>query len=305
MLNYYIIVNPAAGGGSLRKKWPAIEQALQDMGFAYTVQFTQSRGHALRLVEDAVLRGHRHFIGIGGDGTHHEIANGILSQQIVPSSEILYAPLPFGTGNDWSRMYRFSQNMQERLTQIATATPFFQDVGLVHYRQNNQDLSRYFINVAGMAYDAFVVKKSEEKSQKIKSRLYYLLLLTRYLFAYEPLKATIRFNNEVIEDHFYTINVGICRYSGGGMQLCPQAVPDDGLLALTIARSVSKATVMLQTPRFYNGTILEHPRISGFQTRHIEVQHADNTPVLLETDGELLGTTPVRFSILPNALRIV
>jgi len=302
---YYIIVNPAAGGGRLGKKWPFLEQALQESGLAYTVQFTQSRGHAIRLVEDAVLRGHRQFIGVGGDGTHHEITNGILTQSVIPPSAILYAPLPFGTGNDWARMYGFSADLKKRLHQIVHNEPFFQDVGLVEYVQNGQPASRYFINVAGMAYDAFVVKKSAETASKIRSRLHYLMLLTRYLFDYEPTKAIVRFDDQIVEDHFYTINIGICRYSGGGMQLVPHAVPDDGLLALTLARQMSKAAVMLQTHRFYNGSIFKSARVSGFQTQHITVEHSGSEPMLLEADGEFLGNTPVQFSILKQALKIV
>ena len=285
------------------KNWPVLEQTLQEMGFAYTLQFTQARGHAIRLVEDAVLRGHRHFIGVGGDGTHHEIANGILSQSIVSPSEIGYSPLPYGTGNDWARMYGFSVDLKKRLHQITTAKPFFQDVGLVEYFQDGKATSRYFINVAGMAYDAFVVKKSEDHPKKIRSRLHYLYLLTRYLFDYEPVKATVRFDDQVIEDYFYTLNIGICRYSGGGMQLCPQAIHNDGLLALTLARSVSKVTVMLQTPRFYDGSILKHPRISGFQTKNIEVEHTGGTPVLVEADGEFFKTTPFLVIVFPTSGR--
>jgi diacylglycerol kinase family enzyme len=112
------------------------------------------------------------------------------------------------------------------------------------------------------------------------------------------------FNGRKVEDEFYTINVGLCRYSGGGMQLVPHAIPDDGLLALTFARKLPKLEVLLQSGRFYKGTLLEHPRIEGYQTDHVRVEAADDEPCLVEADGEFLGQTPVEFSIIPAALKL-
>jgi diacylglycerol kinase family enzyme len=85
----------------------------------------------------------------------------------------------------------------------------------------------------------------------------------------------------------------------------PQAVPDDGLFALTFARRLPKWEVLLQTPRFYNGTLLQHPKVEGYQARAIRVEQCGDTPTLLEADGEFLGHTPVEFELLEKALTIV
>lgn len=307
MRKWYIIVNPAAGAGEARKVWPRVEQLLQELGFSYTVQFTESKGHATRLAENAILRGHRCLLGVGGDGTNHEIVNGILGQAAVPSVDIEYALLPVGTGNDWARSYGIPHDPRARLTRLLDPQTVWQDAGLLEYADWDGNLQRrYFANVAGMAYDAFVVQQAEKQNVRLRSRLLYLLLIGRYLFNYRLAPARITIDGaRTEEDLFYTINAGICRYSGGGMQLVPQAVPDDGLLALTFARNVSKATVLLQTPRFYNGSILSHPKIEGMQARRIRVEQVGATPTLLEADGELLGQTPVDISIIEKALKIV
>jgi diacylglycerol kinase family enzyme len=88
------------------------------------------------------------------------------------------------------------------------------------------------------------------------------------------------------------------------MQLTPHARPDDGLFALTYALKIPKWEVMLQTGRFYRGTILEHPKVRGFQTASIRVEPRGAAPVLLEADGEFLGQAPAVFSLLPRALRV-
>jgi diacylglycerol kinase (ATP) len=299
---WYIIVNPAAGKGKVAKKWKQIEQILQELKFSYSIQFTERRGHAMRLVDDAVLKGHRNILGIGGDGTNNEICNGILTQKHCPSLEINYALLPIGTGNDWARQYKISHDIRTRLMRLQNPETVLQDAGLVHYFREGKPEQRYFVNVAGLAYDAFLVKKLEENP--INSQLMYLLSIVRHLSDYTPLEASIHFENKIIKDFYYSINVGICKYSGGGMQLVPHAIPDDGLLALTFARSIPKWEVLLQTARFYRGTILNHPRIEGFSTKNISVE-AGETPLWVEADGDFLGETPCRFEILEKVLRIV
>lgn len=300
---WHIIANPTSGGGSVEKKWPATERLLQDMGFSYSVHFTEKRGHAARLAEDIILKGRRHILGIGGDGTNHEIVNGILGQDFVPPTDIYYALLPSGTGNDWARQYGIPTDPRQRLERLSNPKTVLQDAGLVKYFCDGQQQQRYFVNVAGMAYDGFIGKKLGQ--QHIYHRLQYLALIARYLLEYKFSKARLVFDNQLVEDFFCTINVGLCRYSGGGMQFVPQAVPDDGLFALTFARRLPKWEVMLQTRRFYNGTLLNHPKVEGFQAKHIRVEHVGNTPTLLEADGEFLGETPVEFILLPKALKIV
>jgi len=300
---WYIIANPTSGGGTVRKRWPAIERLLQELGFSYSIHFTEHPGHATRLAEDAILKGHRYLLGIGGDGTNHEIANGILGQNFVASTEVTYALLPTGTGNDWARMYKLSLDTAQRLRDIMAGKTVLQDVGLVKYQAEGNPGQRYFVNVAGLAYDGYIGRQLVQ--HRVTNRLQYLALVLQYLCKYRLRKARIFYDHQQTEDYFYTINVGICRYSGGGMQFVPQAIPDDGLFALTFARRLKKWEVIAQTPRFYDGSLLRHPKVEGCQARAIRVEAVDDAPTLLEADGEFLGETPVEFVLVEKALRVV
>jgi len=303
---WYIIANPVSGGGAVEKQWPAIERLLQEMGISYTIRFTERRGHATLLAEEAVLRGQRRILGIGGDGTNHEIVNGIMQQQAVPSTEIMYALLPIGTGNDWARTYNLPNDPKRRLQRLLEEKTVLQDVGLVQYQTEAGEIAqRYFTNVAGMAYDAYLCKIMQARSTPVQSQLIYLALVTQYIFKYNLTEAQIRYDDMAVQDFFYTINIGICRYSGGGMQLVPQAIPDDGMLALTYARRIPKMEVLLQTRRFYNGTLLSHSKVTGTTVKSLEVNHVGETPTLVEADGEYLGQTPATFSVLEKALKVV
>ena len=303
--HWFILFNPAAASGRLESKWPELEKLLQVQGFNYTVKFTQHRGHGIDLVEEAILKGHRHIIAVGGDGTNHEAINGIFKQKRISPTDVYYALIPFGSGNDWARHYKLEHNFAERLSKIQCLETKLQDIGWVQYQTEGQTHERYFTNVAGMAYDGYLVQQIA--SQKYKpAGIQYLWMVLRYLFRYKLRKAQIQYDNRKVEDFFYTINVGICPYSGGGMQIVPQAIPDDGLLALTFARQIPQLEVLIQTHRFYNGSILKHPKVTGLNTEGpIRVNSLGDQPTLLEADGEFLGEAPAEFRILPKALHVV
>lgn len=304
---WYIIANPAAGGGAVKKRWPQIESRLQELSISYTIRFTQNPGQATQLAQEAILKGHRHLMGLGGDGTHHEILNGILSQQTIPPHAVLYAPFPIGTGNDWSRTYQIPKDPNLRLKNLLNPIVELQDAGKIEYLDPLGNLaSRWFINVAGLAYDGFVAKKMLENG-KSSSSLVYLFAVAKYLFEYKPSSAIIQFDqHDPIKDQFYTVNIGICKYSGGGMQLVPHAIPNDGLLALTFARKMPKREVLLQTPRFYNGTLLNHPKVTGLQTKNISIiPDFSSEHLWLEADGEFLGAAPATFQVFNNVISVV
>lgn len=300
---WHIIINPTAGNGSARYVWPQIESHLQRLGFSYSVHFTERSGHAIQLAETAVLGGGRYVMSVGGDGTHHEVANGILRQTRVPSHEVALAPLPVGTGNDWVKQYGVEKDIATRLQRLLEPECVLQDAGRVQYLLPDGSVAeRFFINVAGLAYDGYVAQRLEADG-KTGSKLAYLLAVARYLMAYEPQEVSLSFDNETVTDHFYTINLGICRFSGGGMQLVPHARPDDGLFALTFARRMPRWEVLLQTRRFYDGTLLSHPKVTGAQIHAARVDAAPSA-CPLEADGEFLGYAPAEFTLLPEALRV-
>lgn len=300
---WHIIINPTAGNGNARLIWPQIENLLQQMSFSYSVHFTERVGHAIQLAETAVMGGGRFVLSVGGDGTHHEVANGILRQNRTPSNEVSLAALPIGTGNDWVKQYGVEKNIATRLQRLLNPEFVYQDVGRVrYYTEDGAEAERYFINVAGLAYDGYVAQRVEAEG-KTGSKLAYLIAVARYLFDYEPQTVALHYDDHQVVDRFYTINVGICRYSGGGMQLVPHAVPDDGKFALTFARHMPRWEVLAQTRRFYNGSLLSHPKVTGAQVREVTVDAA-SLACPLEADGEFLGYAPAAFELLPGALRV-
>ncbi|MBR9919813.1 MAG: diacylglycerol kinase family lipid kinase [Bacteroidetes bacterium] len=303
---WFVIVNPQGGSGKVRKKWPNLKAKLLAAGIQLEDRFTSGKMDAVRLVQDAVLSGFRRIIAVGGDGTNHEVVNGILLQQVVKSSEITYALLPVGTGNDWIRTHQIPKDPDAWIGMLKAGHTRLQDVGLVHYQAFDESRQkRYFVNIAGMAYDAFVVHEMEQRGSWVRNSLVYLVYVFALLFKYKLKEARVIADGQESRDKFYTINVGLCCYSGGGMQFVPHAVPDDGQLAFTTAGNLNVLQVMRATPWFYNGRVGEYPKVETGFARNIRVEAISDkasAQTQLEADGEHLGTTPVEFSIVPAAL---
>lgn len=302
---WFFIVNPAAGKGWAGKHWPEIAAQLDLHLPGYQFAFTSHRGHAADLAENALQNGFRCIAAVGGDGTNNEAVNGLMRQRLVPLSEILYTLLPVGTGNDWIRTHGIPRDIRNWLKMTSDGTVSEQEVGIVDFFEEGREQRRYFVNVAGLAYDAFVVQYSEQHKSRIGGSLMYLVLILFCLFKYRLSRMRVRFDGQERTGLYYTINAGVCRYSGGGMQVVPHADPQDGLLALTLAGKLSKWGVLLNTWRFYNASIGRHPKVELHQARNISVESADDIPVLVEADGELLGQGPVRISLDERKLQVL
>ncbi len=302
--DWLVIANPLAGNGRLGREWRAIYSLLEVTGFSFEWRFTTHRCHATELAQLAIEGGYRKLLAIGGDGTNHEVTNGIFRQAAVPSQEVRYGLIPVGSGNDWSKTYKIPKNWRKWIPMIKEERVQLQDVGLVTYVENGQEQSRYFVNVAGMGYDAFIVKKVEEKGGA-QNAFRYFSMIFKCLLAYEHQHGQLIFPGQQLSDRFYTIHVGIGKYSGGGMTFVPHARPNSGTFAITTIGEITKPGVLMNTYRLYNGTIGKHPKVQTYQSKALSVESLGKHPIAVEADGEYLGVTPVTFSISGKKLNVI
>ncbi len=300
-----VIVNPTSGSGKAAKKWKVIERKLKAAGIEFELAFTKHKGHAIVLSKNAIEAGFRKIIVVGGDGTNHEVMNGILQQKVVESTAITQCLFPVGTGNDWIRTHKLPRKVDLIIKNIQANKTKLQDIGKVSFQNENGRGERYFMNVAGLAYDAFIAKKSNENPNFTRNKFFYFYLVLRCLFQYKPQRVRIEFDEQTVDNQYYTINIGICKYNGGGMRLVPQAIPDDGLFALTTVGNMSILGVIASTPYLYNGKIGKHRKGFTTQAKEINIDSLDKEKVMLELDGEYLGVSPIQFELLPKAFRFV
>jgi len=131
----------------------------------------------------------------------------------------------------------------------------------------------------------------------------YMSSLLNTLIRYRSTVAKIKIDEQNLGGKIFSMTLGIGKYNGGGMMQVPNALPDDGLFDITIINKIKRINVLRNIFRLYNGTILNHPKIFGYQGKTITI--ASKPPVYLEVDGESLGTSPFKFSIVPQSIRVV
>jgi YegS/Rv2252/BmrU family lipid kinase len=242
---------------------------------------------------------------VGGDGTLNEVVNGLFIQKQCAPKEILLAVIAVGTGNDWVRTFSIPRNYTAIIRAIKERTSFLQDVAKVTYTESKYEQSRYMVNVAGLGFDADVIKIFNHlKLKGYKGKWLYLYSLLKGYFSAKPAGATIEVDGKVIYNKLlFSLAVGVCRYNGGGIQQLPRAVANDGLLDLTIIRPVHWWHVIFRANRLFNGKIYTIGHVEHAQGRVVKITSAPD--MSLETDGELQGGTPVTISIVDEAIRVV
>lgn len=303
---WYLILNPSAGKGKGAKRWASIQKSLQKTGIAYDLGISEHQFHPIQLAKEAVLKGYKKIIVVGGDGTINEVVNGICGQDQVPTKELTMAIIPVGLGNDWIKTHKIPKNHKKAILLLSMGNTQTHDIGKVLYH-NEAGLPkyRYFINVAGLGYDAFVTKETKIRSKFVPGFFSYLYLILTCLTKFKPSKTKVSFDAEMKEYPFYNITIGLGRYNGGGTQLVPQAIPNDGLFALTLFKNIAPWEIIFKAPKLYTGSITNHPKAFLTKAKHILIEAPKESPAYVEADGEWLGQTPVEFFMLEEAINIM
>lgn len=301
---WLVIINPNAGKRKGLRDWSQIAGWLNHFKFNYHPVFTEFPRHAIDLSRDHIEKGYTRIIVVGGDGTMNEVVNGIFQQQRFETTEISLGMITVGTGNDWGRMFGIPKDYKEAIQVLMQNKTFIQDAGMVEYKRNTASENRYFVNIAGLGFDAEVVRKSNRLKEKGKSGpLLYLINIISSLVNYKFVTAVISVDGTDTENEILSMNVGICKYNGGGMISVPGAVPDDGLFDLTVINRMSRPDILMSLRRLYDGTINKHPKVDSFTGKSIRVESDDR--IMLETDGESLGHTPLEFNIIPKSVKVI
>ncbi len=304
-VKWFVIVNPVAGSGKGLADWPLISKLLRDHRILTETVFTEYKYHATELTVEAVNNGFRHIIVVGGDGTIHEVVNGLFIQKAAPTQEVLMAVIAVGTGNDWIRMFGIPRKYSEAIKAIVAGHSFLQDVGTISYYKASYRQSRYMANVAGVGFDAFVNRKYNHLKEEGKhGKWLYIWSTFKALLQYRSTDVKIWVdNNLVINDMVYSATVGIGKYNGGGMIQMPDAVADDGLFDLTTIRRISRLGVIRRFNSLYNGKIYKINRVSLNRGRRIRIESSPE--IALEVDGEALGYSPFEFEVIDQAVRVI
>ncbi len=303
---WYLLVNPLAGGGKALLDYPKISRLLHSEGICCEPHFTEHKYHAVELTVTAIKDGYRKIIVLGGDGTLHEVVNGLFIQKVVDPKEVKIGVIGTEASTDWLKSYGFKGGRYADMVRaIKAEETILQDVGVVSYEESLYRQSRYMVGVSGTGFDAFVIKKVTHQSMKKRiSPWGYFWCILRSFFRYKSSGVKIYLDNRLIyNDLLFSAAVGVCKFNGGGLQQLPKAIVDDGLLDMTLIRPLHFWHVLFRIGYFFDGNIYRIRHTEQWRGEKIRIE---STPeMMVEVDGELFGGTPLEFTILKRALNIV
>ena len=305
MEEWFVIVNPVSGRGRGGRDWPRIAEMLDQVGISYTFNFSPARYEAIDLAESVVRMGYRKIIAVGGDGTMHEVLNGLWRQKDVPLEQLTVGVIPVGTGNDWVRHVGIPHDYKKAIDIITKGRVYQQDIIRARYRTPQGESERVVANIAGIGLDAEVIKAVEADYERgRKGRTTYIKCLLQTVFRHRP--QPFRITIDGIESDYpkmFTAAVGNNRFNGGGLEQLPCALSDDGLAEVMILRELSLGMVPRALWLLLQGRINEIPTVDNFRVRSISFESVEASPV--ELDGELVGNSRVDFDVIPRALRVI
>ena len=303
--HWFVIVNPTSGAGHGLKDYPKIAKLLRDNQIYHDAVFTEHQYHATELAVEAVNKGYRKIIVVGGDGTLNEVVNGLFIQKQCEPKDIRLAVIAVGTGNDWVRTFGIPSNYSQAIRAIKEGKTFLQDVGAVSYTESKYSQTRYMVNVAGLGFDAYVISIFNHwKAKGYKGRWLYIASILKAYFKYKSSGVKISVDgNQIFNNLLFSMAVGICKYNGGGVQQLPKAVADDGLLDITLIKPLHWWHIVFRLRRLFDGGIYSIGHVKHAQGKHIRIE--STPPIRLECDGELMGYTDVEISVVPQAIRVV
>ena len=299
-----VIANPRAGRGRVEAALPQVENVLRDQGLGYRIVRTTHPGHATQAARDALRNGERYLVAAGGDGTVHEVVNGMISGGRPIAPDAVLGVVAAGSGCDFVRSFGLPGDAAQAARHLAGDRVRPIDVGTVTATVTSGSdaptTTRYFVNIAEAGLGGAVVARAARLGRFLGVARYasgFWLTLPRF----RPATVRIDADGQAFAWRAFNVVVANCRFYGGGMQISPKSDPGDCLLDVLVMTG-PKSDAFTTLPKVYSGTHLPHRNIA--ELRAVRVQVDTDRPFLVEADGETLGTTPASFGIIPGVIRL-
>ena len=297
-LSTRFLVNPASANGSTGRRWPEIHHAAVSRGLEGDALFSERPGHLTELAREAADGGATLLVVVGGDGSVNEVANGIAGR-----TDVEVAVLARGTGWDFVRTYGIPHRLEDAVEVARSGRTREIDLGRVRYRAwRGGEAESWFANVASAGMSGAIAKRANETSKALGGKVSYAWATLTVFARWHNDEVFVTVDGERREGRMHDVVVANGRFFGGGMMICPEAEPDDGVFDVLLIGDLTKRDLLVTLPKTYKGRHLPHPKAELLRGAVVEIEAPRALPV--ELDGEQPGTTPVRFEIVPTALRL-
>jgi YegS/Rv2252/BmrU family lipid kinase len=293
------LVNPASSNGSTGRRWPELARRAAAAGLEGATLFSERQGHLAELAREAALDGAELLVVVGGDGSVNEVVNGLAGLGRQPA----VAVVPRGTGWDFSRTFGIPRKIDDAVQIALQGDVRTIDLGRASYRAwDGSDATAWFANVASAGMSGAIAKRANETTKALGGKASYLWATFAVFSGWEATEIEVAVDGERRAGPMFDVVIANGRFFGGGLEICPEAEPDDGLFDVLTIGDVTKRDLVQTMPKMYRGTHLPHPKAELLRGSSVTV--TSETPLPIELDGEQPGTTPVTFEVTAGALRL-
>lgn len=221
----------------------------------------------------------------------------------VAGSEAELATIPIGTGMDFVRTFGIPKRFDDAVRVAAAGDVRTIDAGRVRYRTwAGDEAERWFANMGSVGMSGAVAQRANGMSKAFGGRATFFYALTRVFLEWQNSEVTVSLDDAERRGRMHDVIVANGRFAAGGMKLAPDATPDDGAFDVVLIGDVSKLDFATQAPGIYRGRHVRHPKVEVLRSGHVRVEAHELLPI--ELDGEQVGTTPVTFELVPDALKL-
>ena len=297
-----IILNPTAGHGRAAKTWASIRSELRYWRTLPRVIETDEEGHATELALAAVAHGSSLIIAAGGDGTAHEVVQGIMEAG-GGQSGVAFAHLPLGTGCDLATGLGLPRNPVGMLRKLRKGRDLHIDVGVADLSRHGDTVRRYFFNAANIGLGPAVARRLRDGVwyRSVGTLAYSLATMQELLTARPHQISWLTDDGRAGETLVLNLVISNGPSVAGGMRPNPDAGFDTGMLHLAMIGALSLPAALSQLSRVSRNRLFDHADIEQFTCRSIEIKGPE---IDVETDGEIAGGLPARIWVRPAALLV-
>jgi YegS/Rv2252/BmrU family lipid kinase len=298
-----VIVNPHAGKRHVGEEIPELERTLRARNLPYRLLLTEGRGDATRFARESLDAGLRFLVAVGGDGTVHEVVNGMLDPSGAPLvADAVLGVVAAGSGCDFIRTFGLPGDATRACLHLTGDNTYPLDVGQITYTTvGGGSDERYFVNVAEAGLGAAVAARAQRMSPRLGQSKYFLgfwLEMPRFKLA----NVRVQADRKTYEGPAYLVVIGNAQYYGGGMKISPRSYPGDAVLDVLIFKG-PKSDSFTMLPKIYRGEHLPHDHVEEFRVKRELTIEADR-PLPIEADGEVLGNTPATFRVIARPIQM-
>lgn len=300
----HVLLNPVSGGGRSLRRWRRLEARARAQ--LAPLHLHSSAGPGDLEATARSLRGEEVVVvAAGGDGTSHEVVNGLVGDGTGPPPRAVLGWLPIGSGNDLARSAGVPRHASGALGLIAGREPSWIDVGRVRYRTGRGPATRIFGNSLTVGLSGAVLDLVSRQRGWLRGNPAYGLAAVRALVTGRPTPLVVTADGRpAFHGSSWLVSITNGARFGAGMLAAPGARVDDGRLHLVTVAGMSRLEALLLFPRIYSGRHLGHPGVTRWSVLHAHIAH--DGPLPLELDGELLpAVPPIEVDLVPQALAAI